>query len=292
MRAVMALFFALAAAAPAAADRPVDRAIGLQPPATPIMQEITDFHDMLMWVITAITVLVLALLLWVMIRYNARANPVPRKFSHNTAVEIIWTIVPVIILIVIAIPSFKLLYNQDTIPDGERAFYQGEVIPAAELTIKATGHQWYWDYEYPDNGGFLYFSNLLPEEEAGREDYLLAVDNPMVAPVDTTVRMIVTGADVIHNWAMPAFGIKMDAIPGRLNETWFRVDEPGTYYGQCSELCGRRHAYMPIQVEIVDGTTFDDWAAAKAAGDEDGAADILTAYKSELAGETRLADAR
>jgi cytochrome c oxidase subunit 2 len=166
------------------------------------------------------------------------------------------------------------------------------VIPAAELTIKATGHQWYWSYEYPDNGDINFFSRLLPESAAGPEDYLLAVDAPMVAPAGVTVRMSVTGADVIHNWAMPAFGIKMDGIPGRLNEVWFRVDEPGTYYGQCSELCGKDHAFMPIQVEIVPRATFTRWAEAMAAGDDAGAARIVAEYKSEQAGETRLAEAR
>jgi cytochrome c oxidase subunit 2 len=257
------------------------------------MREITRFHDGLLILITAIAGLVLALLLYVMVRYNARANPVPRKFSHNTVVEIIWTGVPALILIVIAIPSFRLLYNQDIMPDGVRVYSREEgVIPAPELTIKATGYQWHWGYEYPDNGGFTYFSDLLPEDQAAPEDYLLRVDYPMVAPVGTTVRMVVTGADVIHNWAMPAFGIKTDAIPGRLNETWFRVDQPGTYFGQCSELCGVDHAFMPIQVEIVSREAFDQWAAAKASGDEGGAAQILADYKSELAGETRLAAAR
>ncbi len=292
MRALAGLFIALAAAAPSFADRPVDREIGFQPPATPIMREITDFHNVLVVLIVAITALVLLLLLWVMIRYNAKANPTPQKFSHNTLVEILWTGLPVIILVVIAVPSFKLLYNQDVIPDGVRAYYKGEVIPAPALTIKATGRQWLWEYEYPDNGGFSFIARYLTQEETTPEDYLLAASEPMVAPAGVTVRMQVTGADVIHNWAMPAFGIKTDAIPGRLNEAWFFVEEPGTYYGQCSELCGKDHAFMPIMVEIVAPETFTQWAEAKSSGDDDGATRILAEYKSELAGETRLAQAQ
>jgi cytochrome c oxidase subunit 2 len=290
-RALTALLIALAAAAPSFAARPVDREIGFQPPATPIMREITDFHNGLLILIVAIAALVLLLLLWVMVRYNARANPTPQKFSHNTLVEVVWTGVPVIILVVIAVPSFKLLYNQDIIPDGVRAYYEGEVIPAPELTIKATGRQWLWQYDYPDNGDISILSAILPEAEAGAEDYRLAATEPMVAPAATTVRLQVIGADVIHNFAMPAFGLKIDAIPGRLNEGWFRVDEPGTYFGQCSELCGKDHAFMPIMVEIVSPATFTQWAAAKAAGDDAGAARILAEYKSGLAGETRLAQA-
>jgi cytochrome c oxidase subunit 2 len=296
MRALTRFLTALAAAAfavtPALAARPEDRAIGFQDPATPIMQEITDFHDWLVILIAAITAFVMLLLLWVMVRYRAKANPIPRQFSHNTLVEVLWTGIPAVILIVIAVPSFRLLYNQGNVPDGVRAFYRGEVIPAAELTIKATGHQWYWSYEYPDNGDINFFSRLLSADVAGPEDYLLAVDAPMVAPAGVTVRLTVTGADVIHNWAMPAFGIKTDAIPGRLNETWFRVEEPGTYFGQCSELCGKDHAYMPIQVEIVPRATFTRWASAMATGDNDGAARIVAEFKSEAAGQTRLAEAR
>jgi cytochrome c oxidase subunit 2 len=288
MRALWAVLFAVAAGAPAWAARPESGALGFQPPATPIMREITDFHDFLLITIVVIAAFVLLLLLWVMVRYNARANPTPQKFSHNTMVEIVWTVVPVIVLIVIAVKSFPQLYNQATIPDGQRAYYKGEVVPAAELTIKATGHQWYWSYEYPDSDDFVFFSRRLSEEDAGPDDYLLAVDAPMVAPVGATVRLTVTAADVIHNWAMPAFGIKTDAIPGRLNETWFRVEEPGTYFGQCSELCGRDHAYMPIQVEIVPRATFDRWTAAMASGDDDGAARILAEDKT-LRGEVRLA---
>lgn len=288
MRAVLGMLAALMVAAPSWASRPEDGAYGLQEAATPIMSEINDFHTMVQIIITAVTLFVVALLLWVMVRYNSRMNPTPRKFSHNTLVEVIWTGVPVLILIVIAVPSFKLLYNQETIPDGVRV-YNGEVIPAAELTIKATGVQWYWEYEYPDNGGFSYASYLLPAEEAPPGDYLLAVDAPFVAPEDTTVRLVVTAADVIHNWAMPAFGIKIDAVPGRLNEVWFRVEEPGTYYGQCSELCGRDHAFMPIQVEIVSRAAFDAWSAAMVNGDDSQAAAVLAEYKTELAGATRLA---
>jgi len=292
MRAFSAFIIALLAAAPSWAARPRNGALGFQEPATPVMQEITDFHNMLLVLIISIACLVLALLLWVMIRYNSKVNPTPSKFSHNTLVEIVWTAGPVLILIVIAVPSFRLLYNEDVIPDGVRPYYKGEVIPAPALTIKATGRQWLWEYEYPDNGGFSFFSRLLPEDQAAPEDYKLAVDNPMVAPADTTVRITAIGADVIHDWAMPAFGIKMDAIPGRLNENWFRVHETGTYYGECSELCGLDHAFMPIQVDIVPPATFERWAAAMADGDDAGAAQILAEFKSGQGEATRLAEAR
>ena len=291
MRALLALITALAAAAPSWADRPVNGAFGMQDPATPIMREITGFHDLLLVIITVIAAFILALLVIVVLRYNARANPEPSKFSHNTLIEVIWTAVPIIILVVIAIPSFKLLYNEDTIPDGERVYSrEAGVVPAPELTIKATGWQWHWSYAYPDNGDFEYISDLLPEEDAAPEDYLLESTSPLVAPAGATVQLIVTGADVIHNWAMPSFGIKVDAIPGRLNETWFNVEEPGTYYGQCSELCGIDHAFMPIHVEIVPRATFDAWAAAMQSGENARASQLLAEYKTQRDAETRLAE--
>jgi cytochrome c oxidase subunit 2 len=191
---------------------------------------------------------VLGLMVFVMLRFNAKANPEPSKTTHNTLVEVVWTVVPILILVIIAIPSFRLLYYQ-------------RVLPEADMTIKATGYQWYWGYEYPDHGGFAFDSLMLNDDERGDQPRLLATDTAMVVPVNTTVRVVVTGADVLHSWAMPAFGVKMDAVPGRLNETWFRAVKTGTYYGQCSELCGIRHAFMPIRVEVVEPDAFASWVS-------------------------------
>jgi cytochrome c oxidase subunit 2 len=251
--------------------------IGLQRSVTPIMDSIIAFHDgILMWTITAIVLLVLALLIIVMVRFNAKANPTPRRFTHNTLVEVIWTVVPIIILIVIAVPSFGVLADQMTTPDGERrylgsdifSFSGGDVeVPAPELTIKATGEQWFWSYEYMDQG--LRFDQYMlndaqREEQKPGQPRLLAVDNELVVPVDTTVRLQVTASPtgVLHAFAMPAFGIKVDAVPGRLNETWFNAREVGIYYGQCSELCGKDHAFMPIAVRVVSQENFAAWIDA------------------------------
>ncbi|MGB8366497.1 MAG: cytochrome c oxidase subunit II [Rhizomicrobium sp.] len=232
-----------------AAPRPWE--MGLQPAATPVMERIEDFHHLVLVIITAICVFVLALLIWIMIRYNKRANPTPSKVSHNTLLEVIWTIVPVIILVVIAIPSFRLLY------------FEAE-IPQPDLTIKAIGKQWYWTYEYPQNGDFQFDSLGLSDDAAAKasEPRLLGVDNPIVVPVNKVVKVVTTGADVIHSWAVPAFGVKMDAIPGRLNATWFKAEREGVYYGECSELCGARHAFMPIEVKVVSAAEFEKWVAA------------------------------
>ena len=189
----------------------------------------------------------LVLLVIVMVRFNARANPVPSRTTHNTLIEIAWTIIPIVILVVIAVPSFKLLFFQLN-------------IPAADLTVKATGKQWYWSYNYPDNGKFEFDSLMLKEGERKEgQPRLLAVDNEMVVPVNKTVRVITTGADVIHSFAVPSFGIKIDAIPGRINETWFKATREGIYYGQCSELCGKDHAFMPIAVRVVSEQAFAAW---------------------------------
>ena len=281
--AIVALFcFAAAAASATIIGAPVDGQLGLQPSATPVKENIDSFHNMLLWIITAISVFVLALLIWVIIRYNRRANPEPQKFSHNTLVEVIWTAVPILILIVIAVPSFRLLYYQDTIPE-------------ADFTIKTIGNQWNWTYEYPDHGGFEFLSNMVADEDLAGHPYAaernLTTDLPVVVPVGATVRLEVTASDVIHNWAMPAFGIKMDAIPGRLNTTWFVVDQPGIYYGQCSELCGLRHAFMPIEVHVVPQQVFDDWVAA-AQEDPYEAPQVLVAHYDELRGGARLASTR
>ena len=229
--------------------------MGLQAPATPVAENITGFHTFLLWLITLISLFVLGLLLTVMIKFNAKANPEPSRTTHNTMIEVVWTVVPVLILIIVAIPSFRLLYLQRDFPD-------------ADMTIKATSSQWYWTYDYPDNGDINFDSVMkTPEELTGDEPYLLAVDNRVVVPVNKTVRLIATSNDVIHAWTIPSFGSKIDAIPGRLNETWFKATIEGIYYGQCSELCGKDHAYMPIAVEVVSQEAFDTWAAkAKSAG--------------------------
>lgn len=222
--------------------------LGMQPAVSPVARDMHNFHDLLMWIITLITLFVLVLLIYVMWRFRASANPVPSKTSHNTLIEVLWTVVPILILIVIAVPSFKLLYF-------------GDKTKEAGLTIKAIGKQWYWSYEYPDNGNFTFDATIVPENEikAGQHR-LLETDNVVVVPVDTNIRLLVTAADVIHAWAMPAFGVKKDAVPGRTNETWFRAEREGTYYGQCSEICGAYHGYMPIKVQVVSKDAYAKWA--------------------------------
>jgi len=216
--------------------------IDLQAGVTPVMDSILRMHNGLMVVITLIVLLVTGLLVVAMLRFNARANPVPSKTTHNTLIEVAWTIIPVLILVSIAVPSFRLLFEQLD-------------IPKADLTVKATGKQWYWSYTYPDNGKFE-FDSLIAEDKKPR---MLAVDNELVVPVNKVVVVQVTGADVIHSFGVPAFGIKVDAIPGRLNETWFKATKTGVFYGQCSELCGRDHAFMPIAVRVVSEQDFAAW---------------------------------
>jgi cytochrome c oxidase subunit 2 len=220
----------------------------LQGSATQVMDDITWFHNWLLIAITLITLFVLALLAIVAVKFNAKANPVPSRTTHNTLIEVAWTLIPVLILVAIAVPSFRLLFLELD-------------IPKADLTIKATGKQWYWTYAYPDNGKFE-FDSLLACDEARlkcEQPRLLTVDNEVVVPVNKVVRVETTGADVIHSFAVPAFGIKIDAIPGRLNETWFKANKVGVYYGQCSELCGKDHAYMPIAVRVVSDQDFAAW---------------------------------
>jgi len=220
--------------------------LGLQQPATPVMENIIWFHDFLLWIITAIAAFVLLLLLIVIVRFNARSNPTPSRTTHNTLLEVVWTLVPVVILVMIAVPSFKLLFLEQT-------------IPPADLTVKATGKQWYWTFSYPDSK--FEFDSLMLEDKDRKpgQPRLLAVDNAMVVPVNKVVRVQVIGADVIHSFAVPSFGIKIDAIPGRLNETWFKAEREGIYYGQCSELCGRNHAFMPIEVRVVSEKEYTAW---------------------------------
>jgi len=264
--------------------------IGLQPSVTPIMDAIRAFHDgPLLWTCILITLLVLALLIVVIVRFNAKSNPVPSKTTHNTMIEIVWTVVPVLILVIIAIPSFAVLTDQLTIPDGQRKylgsniFSLGEVeVPAPALTVKATGQQWYWDYEYVDQGKSISSSILSDADRLAQkpnQPRLLAVDYELVVPVDTTVRVQVTAdpTGVIHAFAMPSFGIKIDAVPGKLNETWFNARKTGIYYGQCSELCGKDHAFMPIAIRVVSKEEFANWMKALEAGSVDDANATLPA---------------
>ena len=234
--------------------QPVNGAIGLQPAHAPLKVQAIFFHnDVLFPIITGITLFVLALLLICIIRFNKRANPVPAKWSHNTPIEIAWTTIPVLILMVIAVFSFKLLF----------AYH---AMPKPDLTVKAPGYQWYWGYEYPEQKIPEFTSNVLTKEDAAarNEPYLLAADNALVVPVHKTVHVLVTGADVIHDFALPAFGVKIDAVPGRVNDAWFNADKVGIYYGQCDQLCGVNHAFMPIEIRVVSQADFDAWVAKKA----------------------------
>ncbi len=217
----------------------------LQQAASPVMEQIIWFHNWLLWIITIITLFVLGLLIAVAVKFNAKSNPVPSRTTHNTLIEVAWTLIPVLILVAIAVPSFRLLFLELD-------------VPKADLTIKATGKQWYWSYAYPDNGKFE-FDSLMAQDKQPR---LLGVDNEMVVPVNKVIRVQTTGADVIHSFAVPAFGIKIDAIPGRLNETWFKATKTGMFYGQCSELCGKDHAFMPIAVRVVNDQEFAAWVEA------------------------------
>ena len=236
---------ALASGGTAFGQQPKPWEMTLQEAATPVMADIITFHNILLVIITLITLFVLGLLITVVLKFNARSNPVPSRTTHNTLIEVAWTLIPVLILVGIAVPSFRLLFLQLD-------------IPKADLTVKVTGKQWYWSYAYPDNGKFE-FDSLLAQDKQPR---LLGVDNEMVVPVNKIVRVQTTGADVIHAFAVPSFGIKIDSIPGRLNETWFKATKVGMYYGQCSELCGKDHAFMPIAVKVVTDEEFAAWTEA------------------------------
>ncbi|WP_169545804.1 cytochrome c oxidase subunit II [Sneathiella aquimaris] len=221
--------------------------LGFQDAFSPVAHQMNDFHNLLLVIITAITLFVLLLLVYVVIRFNRKANPTPSKTSHNTLIEFVWTVVPILILIAIAVPSFKLLYY-------------GDRVEKADMTIKAIGYQWYWGYEYVDEDNLAFEAVMLEEDELKEgQPRLLATDNTIVLPIDTNIRLLVTAEDVLHSWAMPAFGVKMDAVPGRLNETWMRIEKEGMYYGQCSELCGARHGFMPIMVKAVSKEDYKAW---------------------------------
>ncbi len=225
--------------------------LGFMEPATEVMRDIVSFHNgLLMIMCVGVVLFVMVLMIYIFIKFNAKANPTPSKTTHHTGLEIVWTILPIVILLIIAVPSFRLLYLQD-------------VIPEADLTVKVIGSQWYWSYEYPDHDDFSFDSIMLSDEEAAAAGHprLLGTDTHMVVPVNKTVRMIITANDVIHAWAIPAFGVKIDAVPGKLNETWFRAEREGMYYGQCSELCGKDHGFMPIMVEVVSEEKYNAWIA-------------------------------
>lgn len=242
----------LALAAVPAAAVPVDYQMGFMPAASPVMEQIEDFHRLLFWIIVATCLFVLALLVWIVIKYRAGANPVPSKVHHNTLLEVAWTLIPVIILVFIAVPSFRLLYFE-------------AALPKPDVTIKAVGKQWFWTYEYAGaNAGFTYDSLGLNDADAKKagKPRLLGVDNPIYVPVNKVIQIDTAGADVIHSWAMPEMGVKMDAVPGRINKTWFKATKTGVFYGQCSELCGARHAYMPIELHVVSDAEYADWLAA------------------------------
>jgi cytochrome c oxidase subunit II len=242
----------LASAGLAFADlgQPTHWQFGLQEAASPVMEDINSFHNFVLWIITAVTAFVLILLLIIIVRFNARANPTPSRTTHNTLLEVMWTIVPVIILLLIAVPSFRLLFLQLD-------------VPKPDLTVKATGKQWFWSYSYPDNGNFEFNSLIVAEKDLKPgQPRLLTVDNELVVPVNKIVHVLVTGADVIHAFAVPSFGIKIDAVPGRLNDTWFKATSEGVFHGQCSELCGKNHAFMPITVRVVSESDFNTWVNA------------------------------
>ena len=244
---LVAVFFCTLGPALAA---PVDYMIDFQAPVTPVMERIKSFHDILLWICVGITVFVLVLLLWVMFRYSEKRNPTPSRTTHNVALELAWTVIPVLILIGIAFPSFRLLYFADRTAD-------------ADITIKAIGRQWYWSYEYPDHGNFTFDAFMVQDADLEPGQLrLLTTDNALVLPVDTNIRILVTASDVIHNFAMPQFGLKTDAVPGRINETWAYVPAEftgRTFYGQCSELCGTGHAFMPIMIKMVSKEEFQTW---------------------------------
>lgn len=256
-------FLALAAfsAKDALAFEPKPTDLGLQDAASPNMERLHSFHnDLLMWIITAIVIFVFALLVWVVLRYNAKANPVPSKTTHHVLLEVIWTVIPIVILIVIAVPSYKLLFYLDRTAEPD-------------MTLKVTGSQWYWTYTYPDHNDLEIEARMIPDADLdtlipeGKGRRLLETYNPVVLPVEKNIQIITTASDVIHSWTIPAFGAKKDAVPGRTNETWFRIKDTGIYYGQCSEICGIEHAFMPISVYAVTQEEYDNWISC-VSGDE------------------------
>lgn len=247
--AAFAAFLSATFVGPAMANVPEPWQVGFQDAASPSMELLVEFHDMLLWVITVISLFVLALLVWVVYRYRESKNPTPSRTTHNTPLEIAWTVVPVIILVLMFIPSYKIMVANDRVED-------------ADMTLKVIGHQWYWSYEYPDHGNFTFDAYMVPDDELeDTSKRLMETDNRVVLPVGKKVRLLFTSDDVLHSWGMPALGVKLDAVPGRLNETWVQVDRPGVYYGFCSELCGVNHSYMPIAIEAMAEADFEKWVA-------------------------------
>jgi len=249
-RAASALFvftaFALFAG-PAGAEYPRPWQLGMQAPASEVKDRIHNLHDLLLVIITLITLFVLALLVYVMVRFRASAHPTPTRTTHNTTIEILWTVLPVVILVVIAIPSFKLLYFEDRAPD-------------AKMTLKVTAHQWYWSYAYPDNGNVQFDSYMIQDADLkSGQMRLLSVDNPLVLPAQTDVRILVNGTDVMHSFFIPSLGVQIYAVPGRVNETWVNIDRPGNYYGECNQICGDNHPYMPIEIQALSKDDFAKW---------------------------------
>jgi cytochrome c oxidase subunit 2 len=233
----------------AAAEAPHPWQMNFQPAATPVAERFHDFHNFLLVLITVITVFVLGLLVYVIVKFRASVNPTPTQTTHNTTIEVLWTVIPVLILVVMAVPSFKLLYYVDRAHD-------------AEMTVKVTGHQWYWSYEYPDNGNFQFDANHIADADLKPEHLrLLSTDNHIVLPVDTTVRILVTSTDVMHSWFVPPAGAQIYAVPGRVNETWVNFEREGTFYGQCNQICGINHGFMPIEIRALSKDKFKQWVA-------------------------------
>ncbi len=247
MKKYLYIFLSTIITTSAYANQPFDWQLGFQKAASESMRDIVNFHDkLLLPIIIAISVFVLFLMVYACIRFRASANPIPSKRTHNVAVEVLWTLIPCLILIVMAVPSFKILYKQDA-------------IPKADITVKAVGYQWYWGYEYPDENIIFDSYMIATKDLKENEPRLLAVDNELVVPVNKVVKVMITANDVLHAWALPSFGVKKDAVPGRINETWFKAEKVGTYYGQCSELCGIKHAFMPIEVRVVTEEEYQAW---------------------------------
>ena len=243
----LAMFALLSGSQNAFADQPEPWQMGFQPAATPVMEQIHTFHELLLYILVAITIFVLALLVYVSVRFNEKANPIPSKTTHNTLLEVAWTVIPIVILVVISVTSLKLLYFMDKTHNPE-------------MTLKVTGHQWYWQYEYPDNGGFTFDSFMVADDELQEgQPRLLTVDEEVVLPINTDIRILVASDDVIHNWSVPSFGIKIDLLPGRINETWVRITREGIFKGQCSELCGVNHGFMPISVRAISKEAYKAW---------------------------------
>jgi len=281
---LVALLAAPAAMAANGLGHAVPGQIGLQEAATPIAHELHAFYNLTNTIIIAIAIFVLILMLYVMFRFNEKSNPTPSTTTHHTLLEVAWTVIPILILVVIAIPSFKLLMNQYT-------------YPKPDLTIKAIANSWFWEHEYPDHGNFNITSNMLTDEEVAEREQkgipsprLLSVDNEVVVPVNKVVHVLVTSNDVIHNWTVPSFASKIDAVPGRVTSTWFQAEKEGVFYGQCSELCGLNHAFMPIAVRVVSEDVFNEWAGAMQAKDRKKAREILDKVALEQAGRKTVAE--